>query len=1562
MPTNTSILAMDASDFDKAVIDSTKFIQDFNKEADGLISKLKGLGVGLSGTTLQFTKIAEGGQKMTATIGDVQGTIVRLGTAVKITNDQLLAGGKGIETATQNAQNFKDVTDALVESINKNASAQEAAARRIAAANKQGGQVVGTTLQGRFITPGPSTSDEVAKVSSAISKIQQLVASGNISVQDSLKIVNEVASGTQQTYTGVASKVAAAATQMIAAEKNLGAEFKKEREKIDAILLASDKANASSQAAVTERLREQAAQRIAIANKQGGQVVGTSLQQQFITPGPSTASEVARVSAAISKIQQLVATGNISAREALTVVNEVAAGTGQTYTGTASKVAIAASQMIAAQKGLGAEYKKIQDNIAATEAASEKSTSKLGKLWNRFQLVLGATAAYRAINLLRTAIEASVSEAANFEVRISEIRTISQANQLSFQGWTSAIRGLSDQFGQPISDVARGTYELISNQIVAGADATLFMQKAMTFANVAVTSTANSVDLLSSVLKGYNLNASEADIISAKLFTVIDLGRVRADDIANSLGKVVPLASILGIDFDNLGAALATITVQGVKPAEALTAIQGLMTKLERPTKETSALFKEWGVNSGQAAIATFGFSGVLNKFAEAAANGNTEISAIFNEIRGQRGFLGLTNIFGEFDKTLAQIKSNSVSNFLKAEVIATESAGKEFQIQANQIKNFFIEDFGVAVLDAISSITHLGGSVHNLTEFFGPLKTILLTSLEVFAAYKFVINPLSGILTSLAQSTTLVGNAQKALGLSVGGVTAIVGLGLIAFNAYQQSQAELTHAIESSQAEIAKQVAKDTHDQTIQINLRTQAVKDGIDEQFRAYFQHAADVNKLFNNISDNQKRAVKLSTEAMKDTFALLNKEIEKDISDLNSQITTALGNIKKASEQLFESKGDLTKGRFDRQVKLAPEDQQAKLLLDRADAANKSANDLLTLKTDDATVAEQNLTKATKERQDADRINNELLDRRINAEKKSAELEQQITEIQQRSDFNQSITDQADKIRDLRNELNDSKTPPRRRTALQKDLQSQLRESTDEEAAARENESGRRLAARLANLQQELALQKNILGTLPDRAGFEERFTKSANEQQAALKKYIELQNQIKDNAKQQLEEERKRFEVLKDAFQALAKIKVDPKLTDPVDKLKLLDEFDARQKQAEATGLVDPGVLHSLAQQRVEIEREADIQIQQNREALLVKSLEAEAAARKKQQADLADRQIKLNEQQAHGFDTIKNILDLSAKGEISQNFFGKFAGNSGQVKTDIKEINEALDRYQSEISKLPTILLTSNTQQTLDKIQRLINDIADRSTFSKLQEGKTPDQVIIKPGDATGRGQVTLQDLKDQASAALKEIAESEKKRRELLESQKILNQNLPPITDVKPLEKTTGDLNNFGQAYIKSIQDTTNNINALNIAFENTRKTLEKGFVPNLPAPQTKSHGGGIQWRSRGRDTVPAMLTPGEYVVNADATRRNILALMRMNSGEDLRYYNSGGLVTASPVTDTMSRVQQSNINTSFSMGDINVNLESTGNARVDGREIAQYIRNEIFAGRLSLPANRRKL
>src|SRR5690606_32368232 len=191
-----------------------------------------------------------------------------------------------------------------------------------------------------------------------------------------------------------------------------------------------------------------------------------------------------------------------------------------------------------------------------------------------------------------------VRSATEFQIRISEIRTISQENQRSFADWAFAVRNLSDQFGQPLSDTAEGVYETVSNQIAKGAEATRFMAQAMEFARVSVSSTEDAVNLLSSVLNAYKLELSEVERVSASLFTTIDLGRVRAEDLADTYGRIAPLAANLGISFQELNAAIATITIQGIRPAETLTAINGVMRKLLRPTQEMKRVLDEWGVSS----------------------------------------------------------------------------------------------------------------------------------------------------------------------------------------------------------------------------------------------------------------------------------------------------------------------------------------------------------------------------------------------------------------------------------------------------------------------------------------------------------------------------------------------------------------------------------------------------------------------------------------------------------------------------------------------------------------------------------------------------------------------------------------------------------------------------------------------------------------------------------------------------------------------------------------------------------------------------------------------------
>jgi len=81
--------------------------------------------------------------------------------------------------------------------------------------------------------------------------------------------------------------------------------------------------------------------------------------------------------------------------------------------------------------------------------------------------------------------------------------------------------------------------------------------------------------------------------------------------------------------------------------------------------------------------------------------------------------------------------------------------------------------------------------------------------------------------------------------------------------------------------------------------------------------------------------------------------------------------------------------------------------------------------------------------------------------------------------------------------------------------------------------------------------------------------------------------------------------------------------------------------------------------------------------------------------------------------------------------------------------------------------------------------------------------------------------------------------------------------------------------------------------------------------------PQAKARGGMIyasngtlvNFQPRGTDTVPAMLTPGEFVVNREATRKNLPLLKNINmaTGGVVQYHRAGG-VTYDSSTGTYSR------------------------------------------------------
>lgn len=123
------------------------------------------------------------------------------------------------------------------------------------------------------------------------------------------------------------------------------------------------------------------------------------------------------------------------------------------------------------------------------------------------------------------------------------------------------------------------------------------------------------------------------------------------------------------------------------------------------------------------------------------------------------------------------------------------------------------------------------------------------------------------------------------------------------------------------------------------------------------------------------------------------------------------------------------------------------------------------------------------------------------------------------------------------------------------------------------------------------------------------------------------------------------------------------------------------------------------------------------------------------------------------------------------------------------------------------------------------------------------------------------------------------------------------------------------------------IEDYTRLIDKIN-ELRDAYNALNDVKLINPSAPLTKASGGLIQ---RGIDTIPALLSQGEFVVNRTATRRFYSQLMAMNS------------------LDTGGRVSNTSI------GDINLSLNATGNTQVDINNIGQALRRAIKRGTLSL-------
>lgn len=285
-----------------------------------------------------------------------------------------------------------------------------------------------------------------------------------------------------------------------------------------------------------------------------------------------------------------------------------------------------------------AAMKKSTASATAAERAHARSAGAMTLMGTAAK-----TGAAVGVAALGIALVKSIQTASQFDSAMRNVNSIAGLSEAQFKGLSKAVLSLSGKTAQAPITLAEGLYDLVSSGFNAKDSLTILASSAKA-ASAGLTTTQVATKAVAAVLNAYKLPASQAAKVSDDLFQTVKVGVLSFDELASSIGDVLPFAQAVGVDLKGVGSAVSTLTKAGISAPEAMTRIKGALSALISPSNAMKDSFQKLGVASGEELIKKTGsLQGALQKLTGTVGNNKTEVAKLFPDIRGLSAALLLT-------------------------------------------------------------------------------------------------------------------------------------------------------------------------------------------------------------------------------------------------------------------------------------------------------------------------------------------------------------------------------------------------------------------------------------------------------------------------------------------------------------------------------------------------------------------------------------------------------------------------------------------------------------------------------------------------------------------------------------------------------------------------------------------------------------------------------------------------------------------------------------------------------------------------------------------------------
>ena len=418
---------------------------------------------------------------------------------------------------------------------------------------------------------------------------------------------------------------------------------------------------------------------------------------------------------------------------------------------------------------LGKTANKVKPNLISLPnklaTATENATLKIKKMEENLS-GLGRISGIAFAGMAGSATLA-VKKYADFETGILKVKTISDR---SFEEIKKSAEDLSVKYGLSVEQITEGNYQLVSSMgDVANAQEILDTSAKLSIAGF--TDYESAMNGLVSVLNGYKMEATEAGRVADILMTVQNKGITTINELQGSLARVTSLANNVNVSFEDLAAALTTITANKVETSEAVTSLRSAFAELGKSSTVASKNFKEATGEMFSEFMKTHTIVDAIQKLEEYSKKTGKSFTDLFGSVEAGNAIMNLAG--GNLTKlknSLDDVK-NSSGTANKALGVLDEGADRAFSKLKEQA-NKAVREIGEALIPTVKDLTKKISEIdwkkvfsqENIDKITSTIKVVGILTGGIWAlktaigSVKVVLEAINGIMATGAGIKALLG------------------------------------------------------------------------------------------------------------------------------------------------------------------------------------------------------------------------------------------------------------------------------------------------------------------------------------------------------------------------------------------------------------------------------------------------------------------------------------------------------------------------------------------------------------------------------------------------------------------------------------------------------------------------------------------------------------------------------------------------------------------------------------------------------------------------------------